>query len=866
MIATKEKKQVKRVINIDYQPYPKQEIFHAAAEAETVYGGAKGGGKALSLDTLIPTPDGWTTMGDIKPGDTVFGVEGEIQTVLATSGIMHDRKCYKLTFDDNTEVVADEGHLWHTYTANEREALYKRTDEYRERRRKIRKLRGKGKRNDLALWNKNNPPETKEAPQGALRTTEEIARTLITRNDGLRNHVVINTKELELPEADLPLNPYVLGVWLGDGSKEKSEITTADIEIIDYIEKAGFLCRKKPNKYGYTAYGLITALRSLGINSEKAIPNMYLRASAEQRLELIKGLMDTDGHARKHGGVEFTSTNLRLAEGLKELVVSMGWKTTVKEGKATLNGKYISPKYRVVFTPDRYVFRLKRKIEKQKLTRSPITGRRVIVECKEVESVPVQCIKVTGGMFLCTKNMIPTHNSAALVMDAVAYAMAFKRSKVYLFRRTYDELEAKLMDELLTRVPERTKEEWGPYKLDKQSRIATFWNGSRIYFRYIANYKDAKKYAGREMDYIGVDELTEHEERSIQILLSCLRSPLGHPPRFKGTCNPGGIGHAWVYKRYIEPTDYGKKTYKEELTENLIRFVPATVYDNLAIMKNDPVYVKRLKNLPPSLREAFLNGNWHIFEGQMFEEWRYDIHTCKPFAIPKHWKRWRAADNGRTDPFAWYWLAVDEDGNVYCYREYTREYRDKKIEYSDQASQVSKMSILTDYNEYDEEIPIKDEAGRTIRERIDFSVVGHDAFNVLHGSETGKTIIDYYIAGGINDCISSVRDRALRSNTLHEYLKPFWLNSKMRYKARLTIFRNCTKLIETLPQQIKDEKNPEAYAETDYDHWTDGLGYGLVAHHCKKSNELPETMGQVKTLKEKLIKEQQRKKRKSRYF
>ena len=87
MIATKEKKQVKRVINIDYQPYPKQEIFHAAAEAETVYGGAKGGGKALSLDTLIPTPDGWTTMGDIKPGDTVFGVEGEIQTEIGRAHV-----------------------------------------------------------------------------------------------------------------------------------------------------------------------------------------------------------------------------------------------------------------------------------------------------------------------------------------------------------------------------------------------------------------------------------------------------------------------------------------------------------------------------------------------------------------------------------------------------------------------------------------------------------------------------------------------------------------------------------------------------------------------------------------------------------
>ena len=161
--------------------------------------------------------------------------------------------------------------------------------------------------------------------------------------------------------------------------------------------------------------------------------------------------------------------------------------------------------------------------------------------------------------------------SCALVMDAFAYAYAFPKSKVYLFRKTFDELESNLVEELKKRVPQITKENPdGLYWYHEGKHIALVRNGSRIFFRYIRNLADARRYNGREMDYCGVDELTQHEEEAIQILRSCVRSPLGYPARFRGSCNPGDIGHVHVKKRYITPTMYGKKTYTDPVTGNKI--------------------------------------------------------------------------------------------------------------------------------------------------------------------------------------------------------------------------------------------------------------------------------------------------------
>jgi hypothetical protein len=405
-------------------------------------------------------------------------------------------------------------------------------------------------------------------------------------------------------------------------------------------------------------------------------------------------------------------------------------------------------------------------------------------------------------------------------MEALAYALEFPGATIYLMRETYDDLESNLIKEWKQRVPQEI------YKYHDTKKTASLYNGSKVFFRYVKDRKDAEQYDGRSIDFIGIDELTKHEEATVQQILSCLRSPLGFPPQFRATCNPGGIGHSWVLKRYIEPTKKGKKKYTDDVTGNTVAFVPATVYDNFAIMMNDPAYVKRLENLPPKKRQAFLHGDWDVYEGQAFEEFDPEIHVVEPFKIPDHWYKWMGADNGYTDPFAWYWYAIDEEGFVNIYREFTREPGDPKLTYTEQAQQVLRLSS---------KVQVSDNSVDRVSERIGPIYVGHDAF-ASHPLAAGKTIAYYYQKAGLSPILSSIPDRVLRKAVWHEYLKPFEYNGKMVAKVR--IFNTCKMLIETLPQVQEDEKDSEKYAESSRDHWIDGAGYGLVSYHVSKSGKI----------------------------
>lgn len=419
--------------------------------------------------------------------------------------------------------------------------------------------------------------------------------------------------------------------------------------------------------------------------------------------------------------------------------------------------------------------------------------------------------------------------TAGLIIDALIYALKYHGANICLFRETYDDLEANLIQEFKRFCPKEALAK--PYNETKHE--AYFINGSIMRFRFVSNYQDSTKYQGRSFDYIGVDELTKHEEKSIQELMSCMRSAKGNPVRFRGTCNPGGVGHAWVKARYISATDYGNVKAACILSGNSIEFIPATVYDNIDLMKNDPAYIRRLENLSADKKRAFLHGDWDVYEGMAFEKWNPQIHVVKPFEIPSHWRQWMAVDNGYTDPFAWYWFAVDELGTVYITKEFTREYDDPKLTYTQQAERVAEINT---YEEYDKETGSVYE--KTLK--VDEIVLGHDAFAKSH--ETGKTLVDYYSAGGVTGPFTkAVTDRKLRKATWVEYLEP-QKSGEGVITSKVKIFHTCKKLIETLPLQVNDESNTEKVALTDYNHWYDAAGYGIIAFHIDraKAPKVPE--------------------------
>jgi len=350
-------------------------------------------GKALALGTPVPTPSGWRTMGDLEPGDYVFDETGAPTLVVAATGAMVGRPCREVTFSDGQRVVADADHQWVTVDKASRSR----------RRRELR-----------------------------VRTTDEIARSI--RANGEMNHHVPLAEPVQYPDRlDLPIEPYTLGAWLGDGTTTAAAITSCDEEVLQQISGEGYAVRRldyAPHLYAIGGTGrtrdastgrysrngsLSSKLRDLGMREGKYVPRAYLEAGIGQRLAFLQGLMDTDGFVDDIAGrCEFTSTNENLADGVVELASSLGFRPFKTVGRAMLNGVDHGPKYRVKFTPDRPVFRLPRKLARQKPADARFHRFRAIDVVREVASVPVRCIQVASprGVFLVSKSFIPTHNSS----------------------------------------------------------------------------------------------------------------------------------------------------------------------------------------------------------------------------------------------------------------------------------------------------------------------------------------------------------------------------------------------------------------------------------------------------------------------
>jgi len=259
-----------------------------------------------------------------------------------------------------------------------------------------------------------------------------------------------------------------------------------------------------------------------------------------------------------------------------------------------------------------------------------------------------------------------------------------------------------------------------------------------------------------------------------------------------------------------------------------------------ALRKNN----KYMQEYPATPEEAFSAG-----EMTAFPEFSYGIHVCPSFKIPDHWTRWMSCDNGFTDPFAWYWFAVSEDGVIHVYREYSRERDDDRIYYTDQGKEVNERSQRTDAN------------GDVSLEDIEVIVTGLDAWNTNHRDQTGKRLIDYYIEGGIEyGFAKAVTDRRLRKATVAEYLKHID-DGQGGFTAKVQIHDTCTHLIATLPKLLNDEKDAEKVADSKIDNQYDSFGYGLIYHHAERSETPEEELSEVQRRKSRKIKANKRRKR-----
>lgn len=356
-------------------------------------------------------------------------------------------------------------------------------------------------------------------------------------------------------------------------------------------------------------------------------------------------------------------------------------------------------------------------------------------------------------------------------IKAILLALYYPGIQILLLRRTYPELYKNHVLPLQQELRSKQKDKVATW--NTQDKIFTFSNSSRIVLGYCDTEADVLQYQGQAYEAIFIEEATHFTEFQFNCLKECNRlsgqCKKQIKPRMYLTCNPGGVGHAWVKRLFID------KDYTDNESPEDYKFIPALVYENEYIMKNDPDYVKALESLPEDRKKAMLYGDWDIFEGQFFTEFKRSVHVIEPFEIPKDWYVYFVMDYG-LDMLAGYWIAVDYNNNAYVFRE------------------VYESNLLVSQ--------ARDKIKSMTNEEIYIYLAPPDMWN--KHKETGKSTADIFAEGNIF-LYKTNNDRIQGWLQMKEWLKVF-KDEQGKDTARLKIFSTCKNLIRCLPQLQHDDK------------------------------------------------------------
>lgn len=406
-------------------------------------------------------------------------------------------------------------------------------------------------------------------------------------------------------------------------------------------------------------------------------------------------------------------------------------------------------------------------------------------------------------------------------MKAALLCLNYAGIKCMIIRKTYPELQENHINPMCELLK--------CYHPDKSERIATyndakknitFPNGSRILFRYCDNEKDAERFQGTEVDVLFIDEATHQSEEKYKKLSACVRGVNGFPKRVYLTCNPGSEGHHWVKRLFVD-----RKFQANENPDDYM-FIRSLVTDNKALLEAQPDYIRQLEALPPKLRKAWLEGDWNIFEGMFFEEYRDSpdlqlchnagitpeealqqrrfTHVIEPFEIPRYWNIMRSYDFGYAKPFSMAYWAIDPEGVLYRILEYYG-----CTDTPNEGVKWTPDEQFKRFAEFEREHPWLQ--GRKI---ID-SVADPAIWDASRGESIAETAEKYgiYFTPGDNKRIAG------------------WMQVRYRLQfdvngyPRMYFFSNCNGIRRTMPLMMFSETNPEDLCTTLEDHQVDECRY-----------------------------------------
>lgn len=412
--------------------------------------------------------------------------------------------------------------------------------------------------------------------------------------------------------------------------------------------------------------------------------------------------------------------------------------------------------------------------------------------------------------------------SYAMVADPVRY-FDNPKFKGLLLRRTTEELRELIqVSKMLYPALYGPKAKW-----TERDKTWTFASGSTLWMSYLERDDDVTRYQGQAFTWIGFDELTQWPTPfAWDYMRSRLRSPKGSglPLCMRATSNPGGVGHAWVKKAFVDPAPPGKAFWARNLETNEVmvwpesssfakanglvgkpmfkrRFIPANLFDN-PYLAEDGAYEANLLSLPEHQRKQLLEGNWDVAEGAAFPEWNRAIHVIEPFEVPNNWTKFRACDYGYGSQTAVLWFTVDpNNGQIIIFDELFTKGR-------------TAVDLANDI--------LEQEAGH----RINYGVLDSSLWH--NRGDTGPSLAEQMIAQG---CRWRPSDRSKGSriagkNEIHRLLQvdPFF------EEPRLVVMSHCLELISQLPSIPLDKKKPDD-VDTNYvnDHGYDALRYGVMS-------------------------------------